>query len=226
MSRRARRIAGHARRLGVLAAAAALTAALAQTTTTAAFTAQTASGANQARTATSFCIAPETRTVIADADSTGYESSPDTKYGTNVSTGVSSQIGADSRVVLDFPVPTVPKHCSITVARLRLWTTSVSPTSRTINAYRVTPGSTWSEASVTWNALPTTTADTPVPSTSLIGPNAWQEWIVTDLVKAMDPATERGFLLRDSSENAGSMQRQLYDSDEGTNKPQLVITWA
>ena len=225
MTARGRRFARTGRRLAVLAGAAALTAALAQTTTTAAFTAQTADGVNQARTATTFCPGTGGQTVLADADSTGYESNPTTKYGSNVSTGVISQSGGDARVVLDFTLPTVPKYCSITGATLRLWATSVSPTTRTIHAYRVTPGSTWTEAGVDWNSLPTTTADAPAPSTSLAAPGAWQEWLVTDLVKAMDPATERGFLLRDSVENAASMQRQVYDSDEGTNKPRLVVTW-
>jgi hypothetical protein len=220
VSTRARRLG---QRLAVLAAAAGLTAALAQTTTTAAFTAQTDNG-NTAATATTFCTSTG-QTVYADADSTGYEQNATTKYGSNVSTGVISLSGGDARVVLDFTLPSVPQHCAITGATLRLWVTSVSPTARTVEAYRVTPGSTWTEAGVDWNSLPTTVVETPATSTSLSAPLAWQEWVVTDLVKAMNPATERGFLLKDSDENAGTMQRQVYDSDEGTNKPQLVVTW-
>ena len=65
-----------------------LTVTLSQSTTTAAFTAQTSDTGNSVGTAASFCASPGGTTLIASADTTGYQQNPTTIYGTSVDVGV------------------------------------------------------------------------------------------------------------------------------------------
>jgi hypothetical protein len=45
------------------------------------------------------------------------------------------------------------------------------------------------------------------------------------MVQAMSGGTNYGFLIRDASESGGQAMQQQFHSREGTNKPQLVITF-
>ena len=203
--------------------AAGLTVLLAQHATSAAFTASTSDGSNQATAAASFCAAPGSTTLTAAADSTGYEQSPTTTYGTSTSTGVGSQAGANGRVVVRFTLPALGAHCDITAATLKLYANS--PTAgATIDAYRADPTAPlWTEAGLTWNTLPAA-AGSAVGSASL-GAIGWQQWTVTSQVQTLYTTANNGFLLRDRTEGAATGRWQIYDSDEGTNKPQLLISW-
>jgi hypothetical protein len=204
----------------------ALTVALTQNTTTAAFTAQTGDSSNQVTAAASFCATPGGTTVGASADTTGYQTNPTTVYGSSVDIGVGSAAGANGRVVIQFALPALGAHCSITAATLRLY--AHTPVwGRTIDVYRVNPLATWSEASTNWNTLPGTTADAAVGSASLASAG-WQQWTVTSMVDAMAIGTNKGFLLRDRTEGNGSSVWQLWASRDNATvaiRPQLVLTW-
>ena len=222
-----RRLVRSARRVGVLAAAGALTAALAQSTTTAAFTAGTANGSNQATTATTFCATTGSETVAASADTTVYQTNPTTTYGSSTETGVGSASGANGRVLLRFALPTPQPRCVVTAATLRLHAHSPAP-GRTINALRVDPAApAWSEAGTHWNNQPASLPATAVGSASRTTAG-WQEWTVTSMVTSFYAGTNSGFLLRDSAESSGTAQWQLYGAREyGTTaqRPELVLTW-
>jgi hypothetical protein len=209
-----------------VALAGALTVALTQNTTTAAFTAQAGNAGDQVTAATSFCASPGGTTVDATADTTGYQQNPTTAYGASTDIGVGSAVGANGRVVIQFALPALGTHCSITGATLRLYAhTPVA--GRTIDVYRVNPAATWSEATTNWNTLPATAADAAVGSASLASAG-WQQWTVTSMVDAMVTGTNKGFLLRDRTEHNGSAVWQLWASRENATtaiRPQLVLTW-
>jgi hypothetical protein len=210
-------------RFAGVAVASALTALLAQHATSAAFTASTADGGNQVTAAASFCASPGSTTLTASADSTGYQQNPTTTYGTSTSTGVGSQTGANGRVVVRFTLPALGAHCDVTAATLRLYANS-PVAGATIDAYRADPTAPlWTEAGLTWNTLPAP-AGTAVGSASL-GVVGWQQWTVTSHVQTLYTTANNGFLLKDRTENAATGRWQLYDSDEATNKPELLITW-
>jgi hypothetical protein len=207
-----------------LALAAALTVTLTQHTTSAAFTTQTADGSNQATAAASFCASPGGTTLIAGADTTGYQTNPTTAYGANPDIGVGSAAGANGRVLLRFPLPPLGNHCDITGATLRLY--AHGPVAgRTIDVYRVDPLGSWSEATTNWNNLPATNGAA-VGSASL-GAAGWQQWSVTSMVTAHYAGTNSGFLLRDRTEGGGGIWQLWAARENGTvaNRPQLVLTW-
>jgi hypothetical protein len=207
-----------------LALAAALTGTLTQHTTSAAFTAQTTDGGNQATASSNFCASSGGTTLIASADTTGYQTNPTTTYGANVDIGVGSSAGANGRVLLRFSLPALAAHCDVTAAALRLYAhTPVA--GRTIDVYRVDPGGTWSEGTTNWNNFPATTG-TAVGSASL-GSAGWQQWTVTSMVTALYAGTNSGFLVRDRTEGGAGIWQLWAARENGTvaNRPQLVLTW-
>jgi hypothetical protein len=210
-----------------VAGAVALTVALAEQPSRSAFTGATGDGGNQVTASGDFCASPGGTTLTPSADSTGHESTPTTTYGTHVNLGAFSELGANARAVLRFsPLPTVPAHCGITSATLRLRATS-AVAGRTIDVYRVNPAAAvWTEAGLSWNNLPATTG-TAVASASR-GSAGWQEWTVTPLMTGLYAGVNNGFLVRDRTEGSGVAAQQWYDSrDTATpaNRPQLVLTW-
>lgn len=203
-----------------------LTVTLSQSTTTAAFTAQTSDTGNSVGTAASFCASPGGTTLIASADTTGYQQNPTTIYGTSVDVGVGSSSNANGRVLVTFTLPALAANCDITAATLRLYA-HTPVTARTIDAYRVDPAApAWSEAGTNWNNLPATTG-TAVGSASLASAG-WQQWTVTAMVTSFYAGTNSGFLLRDRTESSAGSPWQLYAARENAtvaNRPQLVLTW-
>lgn len=203
---------------------AALTTALTHSTTSAAFTAQTADGGNQVTASTNFCASSGT-TLAATGDTTGSEQNPTTAYGSVTAVAVNSEMAANARVLIAFPLPTLPNHCTLSGATLRLYA-SGPEAGRTVEVYRVDPAASWTEASTTWNTLPATIG-AGVGSASLSGAG-WQEWTVTSLVTAMYGSTDNGFLLRDRTESSWTGVQQLWGSREDATvaqRPQLVLTW-
>lgn len=213
-------------RLGAAGAAVFLTVALSGSTTSAAFTAVTGDAGNRVTAAADFCSSPGGSTLTPTMDVAAYESQPTTNFGSHVSLGAISGPTANTRSFVRFsPLPTVPSGCVLT-ATLRLRASSATA-GRTIDVYRVDPAGTgWTEAGVTWNAMPAGTG-TAVGSASL-ATAGWQEWTVTSLMSGLY-SVNSGFLVRDRTDNSNPAGSQLYDSrNTGTaaNRPQLVLSWS
>jgi len=214
------------RPLAALGVAAGLTVGLAQHTTSAAFTATTGDTGNSVTAATSFCASPGGTTLTASADTTTYQQSPTTAYGSSVDIGVGSYTGGNGRMLVKFTLPALGAHCVVTAGTLRLYAHNPE-TGRTIDVYRVDPAApAWSEATTHWNNQPTTTG-TAVGTSSLVSAG-WQQWTVTSMVSTFYSGTNSGFYLRDRTESSGSALWQLYASRENATtaqRPQLVLTW-
>jgi hypothetical protein len=204
--------------------AVALTLALAGHSANGAFTARTGSSASSATASGNFCaMAGQSETLIATADTSGYQNNPAATYGSYADLGAISELGGNARALLRFGLPT-RSHCTLTEATLRLYANNPDG-GRTIQVLRVDPATPWSEAATVWNTMPSVVAGTAVdsPSRNSVG---WQEWTVTSIVTSHYAGTNSGFLVRDSAEGAASPGFwQLYDSRSKTNKPELVLTW-
>jgi hypothetical protein len=115
----------------------------------------------------------------------------------------------------------MPAGCQINTAILSLYVTS-SSTGRTLQAYRA--ASSWVEGTVNWNTQPAGTGSAANATVSGIG---YLQWNVASLVQSMSTGANNGFLIRDAAEGAngtGHLQ-QLISRENGTNTPQLVITY-
>jgi hypothetical protein len=214
----------YARRLGALGAAAVVTVVLAQNTTSASFTAVTADNGNQVTAAAAFCTSSGNSVVTAVADAAVYQSNPTTTYGTGVSMGVGSATTANAYSYVKFTLPTVPAHCVVTGATLKIHAST--PTSgATLAVYRADTA--WTE-SITWNTVgrPGFTG-TPATTASLASAG-FQSWNVTTLTQQLYAGPDYGFACKDSVDNAASARYQTWDSREATtvaNRPTLTVTW-
>jgi hypothetical protein len=212
---------------GTVALGVALTVGLAQNTTTAAFTAGTGNAGDTVTASGNFCASQGVQVAATLAeDSPAYQANPTTFYGSYASIGAVSQSGQNARSVLRFTLPTVPAHCAVTGAVLRLYATR-SDAGASVVVYQVATGSSgWTEAGISWNTLPGTTG--PAASGGSPGTLGWQQWTVTTQTAALYATVNSGFLIRVVTASAGVGRWQLYDSKEGAtpaNRPQLLITW-
>jgi hypothetical protein len=194
--------------------------------TSALFTSTKSNPGNNFTAASSFCPTPSTQSAATDRDSwVGEESSGNDNHGTENTLNVQSRSGQDRRTLIYFPLPSKPGGCVVSSAILRLYATSAA-SGRTIGVRRIQ--ATWTETGVTWVTQPA--ADpTPVATGSSGTAPAWKEWNVASLVNLMYSGSNHGFLLKDESEDAGSTQLQVYQSEEdtpNTQDPQLVITFS
>jgi len=151
-----------------------------------------------------------TVTVSPTADAYVQDGFPDKNYGAVNFLRVHSSAAA-YRSYLTFDTSGVAG--TITSAKLRLWATDASPDGGRVHV--VAPGS-WSEASITFNTSP------PLTSASIAGFGAVSvsTWAVADVTSAVKGGAS-SFGIETPSTNSA-----VYDSREGTNKPQLVITTA
>ncbi len=158
-------------------------------------------------------------TLTANGDSWVDQGSPSSNKGTDSVLKVMSKSGGNLRALVRFQMPTVPAGCEVSTATLRLNAASAR-TGRTLQAFQL--GGTWTESGVTWANQPATTG-TPATTSSGTG---WREWAVNGQVSAMLAAGGgHGFLVRDASEN-NDHEQQFRSRENGSNRPQLVITWA
>lgn len=189
-----------------------------------AFASSTQSAGNTFSAAASFCVGGE-QTVTAAADSYVDQGSAASNFGTATSVRVRSASTAivllpdNARTLVRFTLPTIPAHCSLTDARLRLFASSASA-GRVLQAYRA--GAAWNETGVTWNNQPTLVGTASLANSG----TGWREWSVLAHVQAMYSGTNNGFVVRDSAESALLAATQVYSSRNGTNPPQLVLTFA
>lgn len=201
-----------------------LLAALGTATSGASFSAQSANPGNSFSAAASFCSNPSTQTVTASKDTYVFQDSPNDNFGTSSDLFAQSKSDASNRrTLVGFNLPAIPADCSVTDAKLRLFSTA-AVTGRTIEAYRA--GASWTEGTATWNNQPATTG---AAATSASGAG-WREWAVTSQVQAMygPGPNNNGFLVRDQSEDAPESPEQKYQSRQGSpdsQDPQLVVTF-
>ncbi|HYN36636.1 MAG TPA: DNRLRE domain-containing protein, partial [Actinomycetota bacterium] len=160
-------------------------------------------------------------TVYSSADAVLPQDQSTTNFGTSsTSYGVRSQSGsANRRSMVGFTLPSVPAGCTLTGATLRMYASSAA-SGRTLQAYQAATG--WSEDTVTWSNQPATTG---TASTTTSG-SGWREWSVLNQIQSMYSGTNTGFVVRDSSENAGSSQDQAMHPREAANDPELELTFS
>ena len=204
-----------------------LTVALAQQTAGSTFTSASGSTGNKITAAPVFCPGPGTATAstnTAVVDTWLDENSPSNGGGGSKDLYVRSLNGGNTHVLVRFALPTVPAGCSVTSATLRLLAMATTP-GRTIGAYRVDPAlPQWDEYLVAWNSQPSVTADPPATSASPAA-GTWQQWTVTDIVRAQFTYGNNGFLLRDQAPNNVSQIDNRYRSREDGFPPQLTVNW-
>ena len=171
----------------------------------------------------SFCTSPGNQTVYSSADSWVDQKFPSSNKGGDNQLNVRTTkrgSGWVRRTLVSFTLPSAPAGCTMTAATLRLYSDSAT-SGRTIAVYR-NSGS-WAEGSVTWNNMPgyTGTAATAAAGTG------WISWTVTAHVAAQYSGNNHGFLVMDNYEADPSSDRdnQRYHSREGTQVPELIITW-
>jgi hypothetical protein len=183
------------------------------------YTATATLGGNTLTTATVFCTNPGGQTLTASADSYIDQANSGTNYGTattlNVQAAASSK---NQRTLVQFTLPTLPAHCAITAATMRLYATTAK-TGRTYQAYQVAAA--WTETGVTWTNQPATTG-TPATAATASG---WVSWTVTTQLQAIYAGSNFGFLVKDATESTTTTYTNKYSSRSGANPPQLVITW-
>jgi hypothetical protein len=162
---------------------------------------------------------PGPQTLTASADSYVDQALPTSNFGTSPDLLVRSRNGQkNARTLVTFNLPSVPTGCAVTGATLRLFASSAAA-SRTLNAYRAGAG--WTESGVTWNNQPAT-AGVAASTTSGTG---WREWPVTSQVLGMYGGANNGFIVMDAGENTPTQYDQRFSSRQGTNPPQLVLTF-
>jgi large repetitive protein len=164
-------------------------------------------------------------TASADRDTWVLQSSPTSTFGTDSVLKVDSKSGGNARAMVRFNLPTIPAGCQITGAMLRLYSGSYKE-GRTLQAVRLNgSGPVWVENSVTWNTQPApATGVTPALAQSRNSPG-WVEWNVAAQMTGVY-GNNKGFLIRDASENGGGMEQGFHSREKGTdNPPQLVITF-
>lgn len=173
-----------------------------------------------------------TVTLNSTADTTIYENSSTTNYGSNTKfiTGKdNSGPGRNYRSLVKFDISTLPAGATVTSATLRLYQeSSVSTSTISIAAHKVTAS--WNENTVTWsssgggsyNATPLATANV------TLGTTGWKEWILPAglIHEWVDfPATHFGILL---NSGGGKNTRADFSSRENATspqRPQLVIVY-
>ncbi len=96
--------------------------------------------------------------------------------------------------------------------KLRLWVTDASSVAGSI--YTV-PDTLWSESTITWATKPTPGAFITAGGSAPIG-----TWVEFNLTGAVGENGTYSFLLKDGGDNAA-----WYSSKEGSNDPQLVVTF-
>ncbi len=126
----------------------------------------------------------------------------------------------DQQALLEFDVSSISPGSTISSAYLVMEATATTG-AFSVNAYEITQA--WNENTVTWDTAPTynnTSITTLTPGG--IGEHSFE---ITSLVQSWvdNPANNHGVLL--GSEEAGTTTFS-YDSREGPNFPQLVITYA
>jgi hypothetical protein len=172
------------------------------------------------------CRGPGSTTLIAAQDSYVDQNAPTSTNGSSIDLFVLSKttllgLGGDDnrRTYVSFTLPSLPEACVVTSASLRLFART-GATGRTIQAFRASGA--WSESALTWNNQPGGTGG----AATVASGTGWLTWSVTAHVQAMYAGSNRGFMVRDLTENDGVIgHSQNYRSSEDTlGRPELIVT--
>ncbi len=194
-------------------------------------------------TGLSFSNPPVSTCTISPSESTRVEqTNPNTNYGDNYGLEIQSKNADNNRAFIKFTTQScnetgvsLPTASSIVSATLNLYMYNAPGTSRTHSMFRVT-GTDWVETTLTWNNQPTVAASATSSVTTGTTANVWKGWDITADVRSIrDGGVNRGWMLRDASENSGTLDSGWFCSarngsfgncTDGTNDdPYLTITY-
>ena len=130
-----------------------------------------------------------------------------------------TKAGANARMLVRFALPQIPSGCSVTDAKLRLYSASYKD-GRTLEALRL--AGSWTEGGVTWTSQPATTGAVATVASGA----GYREWSVAAHVQGMYSGGNNGFLIRDATESGSGVEQGFHSREKGTdNPPRLVITF-
>ncbi len=149
-------------------------------------------------------ISPSESTTIKQAGGT-------TNYGTNYGLEIQTKNADNYRAFVKFTTQncnetgaSIPATSSIVSATLNLYMYDAPAASRTYSMYRVT-GSVWGETTITWNTQPAVEASATSSVTTGTTASVWKGWDITaDIRSIRDGGVNRGWMLRDATENNGT----------------------
>jgi hypothetical protein len=162
------------------------------------------------------CGAPIT--VQANADAWIDQNSRSSNHGTTTLLSVQGRSDRATRALVRFSLPAAPPGCTLQSATLRLYA-GTAAANRTLRVLQVS--SSWSESSVTWNNQPSTTGS----AASTTSGSGYIEWNVSAQVNNMINGNNYGFLIRDANEKGSTALQQFHSRENGTNQPQLIVTF-
>jgi len=181
------------------------------------FMGHTGSIASTWGSAPSFCTAAPV-TVRSTADAWVRQDQANSAFGIQTTMQVQSRNGnRNRRALVRFVLPSAPSRCVLASATLRVFANG-STAGRTVQVQAAS--ATWTEA-VTWNTQPAVGG---ALASAGVG-TGWRTWNVSTIVTGQYLGTNRGLVLRDAVESSGSAATQTYQTREGTNDPELVLTW-
>ena len=154
----------------------------------------------------------QTITLNPSADTTVSSYSPSKNYG-SYTTLTLKLSDIEYLSLLTFSVQSLPAGVAPTSAHLRLYVTDGGPDGGT---WFRSPTN-WNESTVTWLDAPTIDPTTSFASTGSVSPGQWIDIDVTQIVTGDGTF---GFAARTSNSD-----RVIYSSREGSNPPQLVLSY-
>jgi len=154
-------------------------------------------------------------TVTAVADTYVDQSQPAKNFGRERTLVARSRKDRNSRVLVRFALPVVPKGCTVRGGTLTM--TARDATGRKLVAAPASRG--WSESSVTWSSAPA-----PGGGVSATASSARVVWSFS---AATVTGARNGFVVRDAAEDAkGSGVQTGFASRDGSGAPTLTIRWS
>jgi hypothetical protein len=156
--------------------------------------------------------------VTTGSDSWIDQKDPGVNKGTDSALKVRAKSGEALRSLVAFAVPAAPAGCELSAAELRLYANS-ERTGRTLTATLL--GATFTENGVTWANQPAVSGAA-ATTTSAKG---WRSWNVGTQLDGREGTTV-GFSIRDASESSGDAEQSFASRENGSNRPELVVTFA
>lgn len=179
--------------------------------------------------ASSVPVSTCTVTAVADtyANAQGVNSSKN--FGTATEVHVNSEKGDPPkarRSFVRFDLSSCASFATASVqsAALKLVLSTAPSESRTYNAHRVTAA--WTETGLTWENQPAVAASATVSTMTGTTGGVTLQWSVrTDVQAFVDGTANHGWRIADSAEANNPAMLGIFSSKEGTQPPQLTITY-
>jgi hypothetical protein len=176
-------------------------------------------------------VPPKTCTVGAVADTDADEALPDAGDGTATTVGVAAGPAAAKRAFVRFDLApcSIPSNAEVRSAALRMVLAAAPAADRTWKVRRVAEA--WSEATMTWNTMPTTFAavstDTLSTGTVAGATLAWN--VAADVANIVSGAvTDNGWRIADADEASPTPDGGALAARENAaadDRPALTVTW-